>query len=565
MARGKTSKRALPAAVGQHPAIGHQEGRKVRGTSLALKLAVTITLMVMVFMGGFAVFLRGFILESMTEQVKTTALEAARAGALADIDAWGSHFGTDYQGLDSAQIQAIVDQFRPGEYERLYDSPELRATREWNRNRLRRFLAPDVRILAADIVTPDNKPIATSFEGAMSYGAFKGTESAPDSGGAWAEQGQLTTDSGSKVTHVIRGQAPIVDADGQTVAWFGVYIQARAIEQAADRFMLGVAYAAALFVLIGAGLSFMMGRRITRPLKQLQADMRIVAEGDLEHHTVPHSSDEIGDLARTFNAMTKSLHEAQLQERAAARSLHQVAVAGEVTDRLFPQQLPMLPDYDMAGHHAVAGSLGGEYYDVMEMEGGHFGFLMASASGGGVAAAMVMAMARSYVEVVSRIERDPGEVLKKVNELMAGDLREGMYVSVLLAVLEPATGMLRVANAGHAPLLICKGGKKLASLHSEGIALGFDEGPVFDRTLKVAQVHLDPGDRAVLHCAGITALARADGSELGEKRFKTLVLKASALPAGRFVKVLADALDQFRGKHPLSVDVTLLTLGRHAD
>jgi len=164
---------------------------------------------------------------------------------------------------------------------------------------------------------------------------------------------------------------------------------------------------------------------------------------------------------------------------------------------------------------------------------------------------------------VAQIERDPGEVLKKVNELMSGDLREGMYVSVLLAVLEPATGLLRVANAGHAPLLVCKGGTKLASLHSEGIALGFDEGPVFDRTLKVAQVHLEPGDRAVLHCAGITKLLGAGGGELGEKRFKTLVLKASALPAGRFVKAVADALDSFRGKHPLSVDVTLLTLGRH--
>ena len=75
---------------------------------------------------------------------------------------------------------------------------------------------------------------------------------------------------------------------------------------------------------------------------------------------------------------------------------------------------------------------------------------------------------------MARDQADPGAVLREVNALLSGDLRRGMYVTVLLAVLDPAQGTLTLANAGHPPLLLARGGgKSLAAVHSEGIALGF--------------------------------------------------------------------------------------------
>jgi serine phosphatase RsbU (regulator of sigma subunit) len=96
----------------------------------------------------------------------------------------------------------------------------------------------------------------------------------------------------------------------------------------------------------------------------------------------------------------------------------------------------------------------------------------------------------------------------------------------------------------------------------EGIALGFDKGPVFDRTLKIVRLELAPGDRAVLYTPGITRITGADGSALGEARFAGLVKREAGQPAEGSVKRVAATIRKFVGERPLGEDVTLLTLGR---
>jgi serine phosphatase RsbU (regulator of sigma subunit) len=291
--------------------------------------------------------------------------------------------------------------------------------------------------------------------------------------------------------------------------------------------------------------------------------MEIVASGDLAHRTVAQRQDEIGVLADAFDTMTQTLAEAQQRERETAASRHQMTVAGEVASRLFPAHLPTIAGFDLAGHHESSGTLSGDYYDVLELPGGRTGLLIGAASGTGVPAAMVMAMARSFIAAVARDEADPGAVLREVNALLSGDLRRGMYVTVLLAVLDPGAATLTLANAGHPPLLLVRaGGKSIAAVHSEGIALGFDKGPVFDHTLKVVRLELAPGDRAVLYTPGITRVTGADGSLLGESRFAALVKREAGQGAEAFVKRVAATVRKFMGEARLSEDVTLLTLGR---
>ena len=154
-----------------------------------------------------------------------------------------------------------------------------------------------------------------------------------------------------------------------------------------------------------------------------------------------------------------------------------------------------------------------------------------------------------------------GTILREANALLSGDLRRGMYVTVLLAVLDPQAATLTLANAGHAPLLLCRQGK-LAPVHSEGIALGFDKGPVFDSTLKAVRLPLHPGDRVVLYTPGVTRVQGADGQPLGEERFVALVRREAAHPPQAFVARMAALVRKFRGEAPQNEGVTLLVLGR---
>lgn len=552
-------------------ARGLGDTRARRGSGLAGKLALIIGLVITVFMVVFAFYLSGFIRRAVTEDLLVTAYESARAAAKADMEAWHEYRGTPYAGFTRQQVQDVVDSFRsPAEMAQAFLTDEEERLRDRNRGRWARFVEGESLIVSADFYFDDPSGedvgngvpqiVRTSLGSAQL--AFRASSIRRRFPQGEAVLGELTI-NGNRRT-VIRGTHSMVDSHGEQAGDIAVYIDAESIESTTDALMTRVSGASMAFIAVGLGVAYLLGRRLTKPISILQEDMRIVASGDLDHTTRPHSSDEIGDLARQFNAMTRSLAEARDAERQVARSRRQLIAAAEVTDSLVPSVMPAIEGYDVAAHHESAQELAREYHDVIEMADGRVGFLVATASGEGVPAAMVMAMARSYTKVLGRDAQDPGDLLRDVNALLSGDLRHGMFVSMMLVVLDPTTGNLDIANAGHPPLVLTKAGGKTIPVHSEGIALGFDEGPVFDDTLVVRTLEMEPGDRFVIFSEGCTALKNAASEELGEARWVALVKRESERDADAFAARVAATLEKFRGKRALTADVTFVTVGRQA-
>lgn len=532
---------------------------------MAAKLALVLTLVVAVFMIGFGLFLGGFLESTVRRQILVAAVASARTAAQADYDAWTAYFGTVDQGLSPADVRDRVSTMSPFEG-RTYLNDEARKNQvAWNKERLQRFVSADGKIVAADLVqytdgASTGRIVAASYEGERAFQRFTGRERVT-SGDAYAEEGLFSVRGNSRP--VIRGVAPLYDADGMQEGELSVFIDSASVTEAAAEFKLAVSWAAMIFVLAGAGVSFILGQRITRPLKQLQDDIRIVAGGDLRHHTRSHSRDEIGELARTFDAMTQSLAEAQEIEKQAAASQRQASVAAEVAESLVPDTLPEIAGYDRAGVHRAAGAMSGEIFDVLPMAAGRFGIAVARASGSGVPATLVMAMARSFLRVVAERETDPGVVLREINARLSSDLRRGMYVEVVLAVIDPASGKLTIASAGGAPSYHYHAdGESVSVIHSEGIALGFDAGPVFDRTLNVIEREMLPGDRIALLTQGLLEVAGADGEPLGEKRLGALVKREGPTMAESFVGRIEATLIKFHHGSDMKNDVTMITLGR---
>jgi serine phosphatase RsbU (regulator of sigma subunit) len=544
-------------------------GRRARGISIAVRMAAVMAGLILVFMVSSFLVQAFTIRDSIKREIMWAAYEAAYTAAHAGLEAWDENFGTPYQGLSREDLEFRIKSMAKEDFDREYMAPELVARRELNNARFSALIDPKVRIVAAELSDlAAHRLLAKSYpEPQLEFTSFGEPPLVFDQGSV--QEGTLLLDG--KEQHVIRGAYPVepfVKEDGAGAAnapkvEVAVYIDAAAVDQTFAALVKQFNLLGAVFLLVGAGISWTVGKRLVRPLAQLQEDMEIVASGDLAHRTVAQRQDEIGVLADAFDTMTQTLAEAQQRERETAASRHQMTVAGEVASSLFPAHLPTIAGFDLAGHHESSGTLSGDYYDVLELPGGRTGLLIGAASGTGVPAAMVMAMARSFIAAVARDEADPGAVLREVNALLSGDLRRGMYVTVLLAVLDPGAATLTLANAGHPPLLLVRaGGKSIAAVHSEGIALGFDKGPVFDHTLKVVRLELAPGDRAVLYTPGITRVTGADGSLLGESRFAALVKREAGQGAEAFVKRVAATVRKFMGEARLSEDVTLLTLGR---
>ncbi len=334
--------------------------------------------------------------------------------------------------------------------------------------------------------------------------------------------------------------------------------------QAAGDSMFGLIVAMTVAVIVvGALVSLWVSGQVTQPIQQLVEDVRQISTGDLNHHVHARGSGEVASLARALDRMTKSLSDARENEVELQVRQREVEVAAEVREQLLPQVTPKVAGYDLGALHMSAAGMGGDFHDFIETANG-IGLLVCEVSGKGLPGALVGATARSYLRAKLAAGGDVKEALQDANRQLARDVRRGMAVTSLYAWVDPHSAIATVACAGHkAPLIRYTGAdKKVRLIHPEGIALGFDKGPVFDRTLVAQQAPVEVGDRLVLVNTGAMSLTNAAGEELGEKALYGHIQRLGALPTEQFLAKLRAALEEFSQGADLPRDISIVTIRR---
>jgi serine phosphatase RsbU (regulator of sigma subunit) len=307
-----------------------------------------------------------------------------------------------------------------------------------------------------------------------------------------------------------------------------------------------------------------VANQVSGPIVDIVEDIRQISTGDLRHRTHARGGGELALLAKSIDRMTNSLAEARETELELSIREREVEVAGEVREALLPSGTPSVPGYEVAALHLGSDELGGDFHDFIKLPGGQVGLLVCDVSGRGLPGALVGATARSYLRAELARGGDLKQALWQVNREVARDVRRGMFVSALYAVLDPATHAVTVACAGHkVPLLRwVQSDGKLRTLQPEGIALGFDKGPVFERALQLAQVELAPGDRLVLFNTGPVVMVDAAGAEFGEKHLYAAIQKFAGRPGPELLDRLRTIFENYRGEVSLPRDIAVITLAR---
>ena len=319
-------------------------------------------------------------------------------------------------------------------------------------------------------------------------------------------------------------------------------------------------------ILVGAFVAWMIGNAVSHPLELIVNDIAQIARGDLRHRTRVRTGGEIMMLAKSIDRMAGNLEEAQTAQLEQSSRERELGLATEVREALLPQTTPVLPGYELGALHVDCPTPGGDFHDFFELEDGRVGLLACDVSGRGIPGAMIGAVARSYLRVELGSGEDIASALARVNRELARDLRRGMFVSALYVLVDPREHAAMVACAGHKLALVryCASDKKVRVVHPEGIALGFDKGPVFERALKLQKVPLEPGDRLVIATTGCVQIKNAAGEELGEKGFFRSVLAHAELPTDDMLARLEKAFEAHAGGEPFPNDISIVTVARKA-
>jgi sigma-B regulation protein RsbU (phosphoserine phosphatase) len=314
---------------------------------------------------------------------------------------------------------------------------------------------------------------------------------------------------------------------------------------------------------MGIAIAVWISTLIMSPIKYLMRDMTEVSSGNLNHQTQAHSKDEVGLLAQTFGRMTTALRAAHDQELQTRAMEHDLAIASEIQSNLVPKRMLKIPGYDISAYYRPSKEVGGDYYDFIQVDDDNEGVIVADVSGKGVPGSLVMTMARAFIRMEAERGRNPSpaDTLMKANRMLAQDIKKGMFVTALYCILNKRTNEIRVASAGHNPLVVWRAASNNVELvNPNGIALGFDKGPVFERTVKEVTIGLGHGDRIVAFTDGTVEAMNSANQEFGDDRFYRLIRDLAPRDSNQMLNLIVKALDDHKGNAPQSDDITIVTL-----
>ncbi|HLA62899.1 MAG TPA: GAF domain-containing SpoIIE family protein phosphatase [Rhodothermales bacterium] len=278
--------------------------------------------------------------------------------------------------------------------------------------------------------------------------------------------------------------------------------------------------------------------------------------------------DETAALSAFAGQAALALSHAQLFTEAVEkeRMTRELALAREVQERLVPAVMPQVAGGTLAADIVSAQEVCGDYYDVTEVGDGCLGILVADVSGKGAAAAFHMAQFQGIFRATAALSRSPGAFLDRANGVLRPSLGPKAFVSAIYAVLDPGTGRLTVARAGHCPALLLRDGV-VWQLRAPGLGLGLDAGPLFRRTLAEQTVHLRPGDVVALYTDGIVEARAEAGEEFGYDGLSDALVAAAPTGTPPDATAVRDALlasvTAFAGPDGMADDTTLVVLAWH--
>ena len=317
--------------------------------------------------------------------------------------------------------------------------------------------------------------------------------------------------------------------------------------------------------LLTGALGWMLAGSHGKPIKDLARELdRLGSSGDPGRRIAAHGP-EANSIARSVERMVSNLkfrsqHEmADLQEVVSKEQ----GTAAEIHHGLMPKNPPRIGGYEVETLFKPGFEIGGDHFDYFNIDDDHLGVILLDTSVRGIPAAVVMSMARAYVRSFAPGVLSPAAVLMKVNKLLAADLSQGQYVTALYVIIDTSNGTAKVASAGHLPLVVYRHAiGKTAIVNPEGIALGLDNGPVFDRSISEVEIEMGAGDRLVLHTDGALKVQNGTGDEFGEARLYQAILQKAPMNSQAFVNFVGGAIDNFHMGTQQNDDITISTVKR---
>ncbi|HEX4810514.1 MAG TPA: SpoIIE family protein phosphatase [Bryobacteraceae bacterium] len=233
--------------------------------------------------------------------------------------------------------------------------------------------------------------------------------------------------------------------------------------------------------------------------------------------------------------------------------------ASEIQRSLLPTEIPACPGYELAGSNLPCRTVGGDYYDFLPYGDGRLGLVVGDVAGKGLPAALMMSSLQARVHMMVETSPEPASAVEALNRNMAPRCPLGKFITLFYGLLEPSTGRMLYANAGHNYPLLVRADGSVEQLRGNGMVLGIQSTSQY----QAYQVDLQPGDVLALFSDGVTeARDPAGAEEFGDERLAHFLRAHKDRPASDMIDSLVARVREWSRQSAFADDFTVLLVKR---
>ena len=308
-------------------------------------------------------------------------------------------------------------------------------------------------------------------------------------------------------------------------------------------------------------LGLLLARSITRSVHALSLGTERLRRGDFGHSIQVKSRDQLGELAESFNLMSRGIRDLLREQGEKERLEEELRIARQIQMSLLPVQGVSLPGLRIAALCLPAAEVGGDYYDLLPLSETRMGVLVADVSGKGTSAALYMAELKGLVLSLSRIYDSPARLLVEANRILSANMDSRTFITMTYAVVDTAARTMRYARAGHNPIIHMEAGSGRTSVFAPaGLGIGLDRGELFEKILEEAEVPLRRDDLFLFFTDGLSEAMNSRAELFGESRLRRIIEGTDGLGTDEIKERILEEIRGFVDGAAQHDDMTLVIL-----
>jgi len=295
---------------------------------------------------------------------------------------------------------------------------------------------------------------------------------------------------------------------------------------------------------------------ITRAVNRIEKGTKAVERGDFTYRIGMKPHNQLGEMAQSFDRMTESIATLLSNVAEKERLQSEIAIAASIQRNLLPKEGPQFRGVSFSAHFEPTASIGGDYYDVFNLDKTRLAVAIGDVSGHGLSTGLVMAMVKAAITTLVEEGADEESLFQRLNALVYGSTEKRAFMTLAFTTFDLERGVIRHTNAGHLYPYLLRKNQPPTSIELPSLPLGV-RSKIRTRTVEVS---LMEGDTLVYLSDGIIEAQNEHGDPFGFEQLEALLKQAEDTSPDAVRDAILEAVARHSGARPADDDRTVMIL-----